>query len=331
MTMYIDDDGAASALKHRALLDALTAAHVAHHRGEITQPIPTVLPLPGSALGGVDDPRHVLMSASAADLTLVKVLLDAPGRRATGGPAQRSMISVYSTATGDCLALVEGRALTRTRTAMATVLAVRTLARADTRTVAVVGAGALAAEHVRALASAIGPERLVLWARRREAAEQLSRVARSVGCSAEVADTICDLAASADAVITVTPARLPLLSADHLRPGLHVSAVGSPPRPGYRELAESAFASADLVVVDDVSVARAESAQVQAALAAGMPDESLIELGAVLAGDHPGRTDPDQITVHSSIGVALQDLAAVRVLLGREGLTSGSAPGTDLG
>lgn len=140
-----------------------------------------------------------------------------------------------------------------------------------------------------------------------------------LGLRARVADSPAAVAAAADAVVTVTPATEPLLRAVDLRPGLHVSAVGSPPRPGYREVDAASFAAADLVVVDDRTIAVAESDQVRHAVAAGFDAGRLVELGAVLAGDHTGRTDPDQVTLHSSIGVALQDLAAIRVLLERLG------------
>ena len=339
MTRTIDDGEIAAALTHPDLVEELARAHRAHHAGDLVQPVPTVLALPGTDLPGtdlpgadptgaglagsdqaaLDRPHHVLMSVAAPDLTLVKTLLDAPTRRSLGEPAQRSVISVYATRTGDCLALLDGRTLTRMRTAAATALAVRTLARPDAEVVGVLGAGALAAEHVRAIAATTTPRTVLLWARRPEAAEQLrATLAAEEGLDGLDLRTVAapaEVAALADAVVTVTPSREPLLHAGDLRPGLHVSAVGSPPRPGYRELADDALHRADAVVVDDSRIAAHESTQVRSALEHGLAPSRLVELGAVLAGAAVGRSREDSVTVHSSIGVALQDLAAVRLVL----------------
>lgn len=323
VTHLIDSATCEELLEPAAVIAALTQAHIAHHRAGIAQPVPSALALPGfDDLEPALRPRHVLMSAADHELTLIKVLLDAPNHRTTGGPTQRSVISLYSTATGECLALVDGRALTRIRTAAATILAAATLGRPGASTLGVIGAGALAQEHVRAAAAHLDVAEVVLWSRTPESAHHLRDVARGLGLSARCLTSPAEVAASADLVLCVTPATEPHLDASDLRPGLHVSAVGSPPRPGYRELSPQAFLAADLVVVDDVAITCAEAAQVQAALEAGLTPSGLIEIGAILAGDHPGRISEDQITVHSSIGVGLQDLAAARLLLDRLGIAA---------
>lgn len=341
MTAILTDDDVAARLVYPDLLAALRQAHVDHAGGRIVQPLPGVLAIPGALPDDPERPRHVLMSAATAELTVVKTLLDAPARRSAGEPAQRSVLTAYSTRTGDCLALLDGRTITRMRTAAATVLAVGALARAGLRTVAVVGAGGLAAEHVRALRACLDIDRVGLWARRPEAAQELA-----TGLRGEPDRTVPEvfartrldeLIAESDAIITVTPATEPLLTAASLRPGLHVSAVGSPPRPGHRELDESALAAADLVVVDDAAIAQHESAQIRAALGARLAPEKLVELGDILAGSHPGRTREEQITVHSSIGVAFQDLAATALVLRATGIlptadaSATSAPARTLG
>lgn len=324
VTHLIDAATCEELLDPAAVIAELSRAHVAHHRAQIVQPVPTALAIPPRVGANQSEaslqPRHVLMSAADHELTMVKVLLDAPGRRSSGGPTQRSVISVYSTATGDCLAVIDGRALTRVRTAAATILATATLARADARTLGIIGAGALAQEHLRAAALHLDLEEVVVWSRTPESAEYLREKAHELGLSARAVNSPGQVAAQADMVMCVTPATVAHLDAADLRPGLHVSAVGSPPRPGYRELTPQAFLAANLVVVDDVAIARAESAQVQAALEAGLTPSGLVEIGAILASDHPGRTSEDQITVHSSIGVGLQDLAAVHLLLDRLGI-----------
>ncbi|MCC2323040.1 ornithine cyclodeaminase family protein [Cellulomonas xiejunii] len=310
------------------VITALAAAHAGHHAGRITQPLPVALAVPGHDDLGPERPRHVLMSACDGDITVVKTLLDAPARRRAGDPAQRSVVSAYSTATGECLVLVDGRTLTRVRTAAATVLAASHLARPGSRVLGVLGAGPLAEEHVRAARERFTLDAVVVWSRTRESADALvARVARD-GTPARAVASPALVAAEADVVFCVTPSTAPLLDVGDLRPGIHVAAVGSPPRPGYQEVTGEVLMRADVVAVDDVAIASAESHTVAQALRAGMSADRLVELGAIVAGDHPGRTSRDQVTVHSSIGVALQDLAAVRLLLDRLAAGAGVAPTT---
>jgi ornithine cyclodeaminase/alanine dehydrogenase len=108
-----------------------------------------------------------------------------------------------------------------------------------------------------------------------------------------------------------------LIGGEWLRPGQHVNAVGAPPRPDHRELDSLAVRRAR-VVVDTVETALAESGDVLIPLAEGVigPDDIATELGQVLTGRAAGRTSPEQITVFNSVGVGLQDLAAMAVLLG---------------
>ncbi len=125
-----------------------------------------------------------------------------------------------------------------------------------------------------------------------------------------------DVVQRADILCTLTPSLDPLVHAADLHPGLHINAVGSPPRPQYRELATDVLASARLVV-DSAPVALDESGAIQAALDDGSIDRHgpLIELGDVLSGRARGRTDDQQVTAFVSVGLGIQDLAAVTLLL----------------
>lgn len=110
-----------------------------------------------------------------------------------------------------------------------------------------------------------------------------------------------------------------------LRPGLHLSAVGSPPRPEFSELDPDVFEDTDRVVVDDVPVALGESGNVRNALAAGtLRQHEITSLGAVLAGSAAGRVRESDVTLFNSVGLGIQDLAVLD-LLHRRAVEAGGA------
>lgn len=319
------------------VIEALARMHLWHARGMVTQPLPVVMPLsrarPGAlaprahghgAHGGApeDSPAHVLMAATAPELglTVVKTLLDAPANRLAGRPAQRSVVTAYSTDTGECVAILDGAVLTRVRTAAATALATRTLARPDATRLGLLGAGALAREHVRALRCVMDVREVSVWSRSADSAHALGLTLAEEGLSVRVTQSVADVAEHSDVLCTLTPSRQPLLHARWLRPGLHVNAIGSPPRPGFRELASDVFARASRVVVDHRGVALAESQNIRSALEDGLLRQGdLVELGEVLmdAAEGPVERDPLEVTVYNSVGIGLQDLAAVALILER--------------
>ena len=260
----------------------------------------------------------VAMTTFAPYLGLVgvKLLVDAPRNRDQGRPAQRSTITAYSADTGECLAVVDGRVVTRVRTAAATALATRTLARPDAGVLGLLGAGNLALEHVRALATVRDLRRVLVWSRTRESSERVAAQVNDLGLDAAALPTARDVVEAADVVCTLTPAVAPFVDAAWLRPGTHLNAVGSPPRPSFSEVGPDVFARADVAVVDARAVALAESGNVRRAIEAGALATPLVELGDVLAGTAPGRRSPDDVTVFSSVGIGLQDLATVAHLIG---------------
>ena len=124
-----------------------------------------------------------------------------------------------------------------------------------------------------------------------------------------------DVVQRADILCTLTPSVDPIVHAEDLHPGLHVNAVGSPPRPRYRELATDVLASAHLVV-DSAPVAAEESGVVTAAIENGSIDEhALVDLGEVLSGHAVGRSTDREVTAFVSVGLGIQDLAAVSLIL----------------
>ena len=127
-----------------------------------------------------------------------------------------------------------------------------------------------------------------------------------------------DVVTSADIVCTLTPAREPVVFGEWFRPGLHVNAVGAPPRPDHREIDSAGMARAK-VFVDSMATAQKKSGDMLLAIADGAIDEAHIqgELGDVIAGAIAGRTGPQDITLFDSVGLAMQDLVIGSLLVER--------------
>jgi len=248
----------------------------------------------------------------------VKVLTDVPGNAALGLRSQHSTITLVDPATGQCIAFLDGVEITLHRTAAASAVATRHLARADAQTLGLVGAGAQARSHLAALRTVREFSRVTVWSRTRETAERFVADQADSDIPVEILDSPEAVVRSADVLCTLTPTREPLIRGEWFRPGLHVNAVGAPPRPDHREL-DSEAVRRSLVVVDDLASALDRSGEVCIPIAEGVIAAAHIhaDLGHVILGTRPGRTREDQITLFNSVGLALQDMATSRLILDR--------------
>ncbi|MQY28071.1 ornithine cyclodeaminase family protein [Nocardia aurantia] len=307
MTLVLTRSDVLALISLPEVIAAVRRAHADLAHGTAVQPAPTALRLPGS------DPAFLVMPAfsESARLATVKLLADIPGNRDRGLPVQRSAILALSAADGSCAALLDGGTVTRFRTAAASAVATATLARPDSRVLGLVGAGGLAHTHVAALRAVLPFERIVVWSRTAATAH-----AFAAETGAEPVDSAEEVVRAADVLCTLTPAREPVVRGAWFRPGLHVNAVGAPPRPDHREIDSAGMRSAR-VVVDSRATALTESGDVLIPLREGVFGAEHVgdELGEVLIGAKPGRSEADQITLYNSLGIGLQDLAAARLLI----------------
>ncbi|MCX5411999.1 ornithine cyclodeaminase family protein [Streptomyces sp. NBC_00059] len=292
---------------------AVAECHLDLALGRAVLPPPPAMPFPGS-----DGTFLAMASASApAGLATVKLLADLPANRALGLPVQRSSVLAVSAETGACEALLDGAGITRARTAAATAVATRALARQDSRVLGLVGTGPLARAHALALLPGRAYERVVLWGRHPgRSAELATWITEELGMEASVLSGPRAVAESSDVLCTLTPSREPLVEGAWLSPGQHINAVGAPPRPDHREI-DTAGVVRCRIIVDAWSTARAKSGEVLIPLAEGAltEDDFRCELGEVLAGVKPGRTSDTELTLFDSVGVGLQDLAVARLLI----------------
>lgn len=294
------------ALPWPGLAEALNAAFVAGAEVPLRH---------GHDLGGGD--RLLLMPAWSPRAIVVKLVTVMPG---AGSTVQASVL-VLDRASGEPLALLDGEALTLRRTAATSALAARRLARADARSLLLVGGGRLGPWMARAHA-ALRPEltRVLVWARRREAAEAQAAQLREEGLPALAADGLEAAVREADIVCCATTSTVPLVLGDWLAPGTHLDLVGGF-RPDMREVDDAAVLRAR-VYVDTRGGALSEAGDLTQPLAAGLIGRSHVQadLAELLGGRQPGRLNDEEITLFKSVGTALEDLAAAeRVVFGPAG------------
>lgn len=235
---------------------------------------------------------------------------------ASGGT--RFLAMLYSTETGELLAMMEANRLGQMRTGAASAVATKYLARAEAGTIGMIGTGWQAASQLVAVCQ-VRPVALVKcfspdYERRGAFAEAM---VRELGTEVAPVDSPREAVEDADIVITATTAREPVLRGAWLRPGAHVNAIGSN-WAGRREVDADAVRRSRRVVVDDLEQAKSEAGDLIGAVEDGALDWAQVtELGAIVAGAQQGRTAQDEITLFESQGIALEDVAAMKLAYDR--------------
>ncbi len=235
-----------------------------------------------------------------------------PSNSALGLPAVNGLYVLQSGATGLALATMDGTRLTHWRTAAASALAARFLARKDARRLLIVGSGALAPFLVRAHISVRPIDDIAVWNHRREGALGLVETLRVSGINAVVANDLESAARRADIISCCTLSPSPLIRGNWLREGQHVDLVGAF-NMQMREADDEALQRSQVFV--DTPAALSEGGDVALGLQSGAIalDRIAGDLPA-LCGGAPGRRAPEGITLFKSVGAAVEDLAAAMLV-----------------
>lgn len=239
-----------------------------------------------------------------------KVVSLHPGNPTRGRPAIQGFIALFDHDTGSPIAIVEGSEVTAIRTAAASGLATRTLARSNARTHGVFGAGVQAAVHVEAVNAVRPIEEVLIWARDSMKAQQLaSELKERLRCEVRATSNPAE-AAGCDIVSTVTGASEPVLRGEWLHPGAHVNLVGAH-SPTTRE-ADDETMRRSAIYVDLMQSAMSEAGDLLIPMGAGVISSTAVrgELAQVIAGTVAGRAGDRQITLYKSLGIVAQDLVA---------------------
>ncbi|NEJ74296.1 ornithine cyclodeaminase family protein [Rhizobium phaseoli] len=239
----------------------------------------------------------------------VKTVSVFPGNMRRGLPAIFGTYLLSSGATGEMLAAIDGGELTARRTAAASALASRYLARADAEELLVCGTGRLSLNLMLAHGTTRPIKKYRVWGRNRHAAETIAAEARALGLDAEAVADIEAAARTADIISCATLSGEPLISGEWLKPGAHLDLVGAF-KPDMRESDDEAIRRAS-VYVDTRAGAVSEAGDIVQPLISGVLRESDIraELAELVSGAHGGRSHDAEITLFKSVGAALEDLA----------------------
>ncbi len=230
----------------------------------------------------------------------------------------QSSVFLFDPDTGRVQAIVGGNLLTALRTAAASSVSIKYLARPDARVLGMIGAGHQSHFQLRAAARQRSFDKVVAWNLHPQMLPALGETAASLGLPFEVV-SLPELGAKADVIISITSAFSPSLMNEHVRDGVHLACMGTDTR-GKQEV-EAALLGRATVFADEVAQS-VEIGEAQHAVSAGLiTRDDIVPIGAVINGSHPGRTSAGQITVFDGTGVGLQDLAvaaaAVRLAIER--------------
>jgi len=256
----------------------------------------------------------VLEASGGLGLKVVSVFPHNAARH--GLPAIHALVILLDAATGQPAAALDGTLLTALRTGAASGAATRALARADSRVLAIIGAGAQAPHQVEAVCAVRPIERVLIVNRGRERAERLAALlhARGMAPAVEIVASATEALARADIVCCATSSPVPVFADADVRPGTHINGVGSF-TPRMVEVPPETVGRAH-VVVDQQAAAWAEAGDLQYARDLGLLDEArTVELGAVISGMAPGRAGDNQITFFKSVGNAVQDVSVAQLAL----------------
>ena len=278
------------------LLAAMQSAFAAYSKG---RDIParrfySGLPGPGDAM--------VLMPGLVDQIPAYTVKVNAKFPKQQ--PAIRGTVVLHDLETGAVLAVMDSFEVTALRTGIAAAMATHLLARADARRVAVIGAGVQGRYQLRYLDRLRGFESVSIHDSSGDRASDYAlRMGAELGMQIDIRDTLVAAVEDADIVLMATWAKQPILFADMVPPGCHVTTLGAD-EPGESEI-DARLVSDSLFVCDDRELALEMGAVGGTGLNMDVIDA---EIGEVILGAHPGRTHADQVTVYAAVGLAFQDL-----------------------
>lgn len=297
MALFLTESDVAQLLTMPLALEAVEAAHRALAAGRALDVPRQRTRLPQTTL-------HVLQGA-LPDFGVIGYKAYTSNRSGV-----RFLVHLYDASSGSLRAVLEADRLGMMRTAAASGVATRCLARPEARVLGMFGTGWQAEGHLEAIAAVRALDRVKVYSRNAERLQNFCRrMSERLGLEVRAAASPEDVVRGSDLVSTVTTAASPLFGGDWLAPGTHINAAGSNSLI-RRELGEDVLKRCSAIVVDSVETALREAGDLLPWLEKGrLHVGQLRDLGQVLAGRQPARTTVDEITLFESQGLAVQDLA----------------------
>jgi alanine dehydrogenase len=291
------------------LITAMETALIAFSAGSVAQPVRTVVDAGGRGFFGVM-PAYV-PAPGALGAKLVTVFHENAG---AGLPTHLATILLFDQATGELIAILDGRYITEARTAAVSAVSTALLARDDAARLAIIGTGVQARSHLEAITKVRRIREVRVWSPK-EASRASFVQAMQPGTAAAIhaCASAREAAEAADVIVLATAAREPVVRNDWIADGAHICAVGAC-RPDQREMDSPLLARAR-VFVDSRAGAMSEAGDIIIPMQEGAFDASHIagEIGDVAARKTSGRTSPGDVTIFKSLGMAVEDVAAAHL------------------
>lgn len=313
MTLLLNRADLQRLLDVDAVIGAVERGFADYSAGKVQMPVRSAV--------RISDPPGVLLlmpcamtESRALGTKLVSVY---PGNPSRGLPTIGALYVLSDYETGFPIAVMDAGFITGLRTAAASAVATRYLAREDSKTLGIFGTGVQAEFHALAIPPVRAVERILIWGSSPEKSRQFAeRMQGRVDAVIEPGESL-EAVAAADIVVTGTTATQPLFSGGLVRSGAHVNGVGSH-APAAREL-DAELVARSTVVVDTYEAAFAEAGDLLLAIDEGKitRQDVAAEVGEIVNGTKPGRQRPDEITLFKSCGVAFEDAMTASLALER--------------
>ena len=303
-------------LDTNSLIDEIEAGFVLYSDGKVNVP-------PVGFMHFDDPPGDVHIkygSIEDDDYWVLKIASGFYQNPSLGLQASDGVILVFSQRSGALELVLHDRCwLTDMRTAAAGAVAARHLAPRKIDNVGVIGTGVQARMQLEMLCSVVEAKSALIWGRNEAKVGKmigelkLSAALLAAGMEVRAAESVEELADQSRLIVTATSAHEPVLRADQVRPGTHITAMGSDDD-GKQELDVALLGKADRIVADSVSQCSKYGECVHAINAGVISLDDIAELGAVVSGSTDGRTSDDQITIADLTGVAVQDIQIAKMI-----------------
>lgn len=292
MLRYLDEQAVRSVLRWEHLIDEMASALTAFSSGRVVQPVRQMITVEeGNRYFGI-------MPVVAQEVMGLKAVSFYPRNEGTGIPTHLAVILLFRSDTGEPLAVMDGRLITEMRTAAVSAAMTRSLASPASRVLALLGSGVQAKAHLEALSHVRRFEEVRVWSKTPDHARRFARDHNVQMMDAESA------VRGADVIVTATNAHEPILRGAWVKRGAHINAVGAA-RPTWRELDDEAMAN--VLIVDSREAVLKESGDVILSNA-----KIYAEAGEIFDGRKSAPVS--EITVFKSVGLAVEDIAAARLV-----------------
>ena len=309
--LIVNQEEVARLMPMAACMDAMAGALKTLSAGNAIMPLRQAIWLP-EKVGALGLMPAIMEDIDSMGIKIVSVM---PGNHGTEYDSHQGAVLLFETKNGRLLAMIDASEITAIRTAAASGVATRLLARASAGDLAILGSGVQARSHLEAMLVAREIKRVRVWSRTLQNAQAFAeRESERHGIEIEVPHSAEAAVDGADIICTTTSAREPILMGDWLAPGVHINAAGSSVA-FTRELDTAAVVKSRLFVDRRESTLNEAGDFLMPKSEGAIGDDHIrAEIGEILLGKHPGRERSDEITLFKSLGVGVEDLAAAHLI-----------------